>query len=158
MGRERKLRSTMAEKDRKLLHQLQFNFPLHESPFKELGKRVGLSEDKVIARMRYLKKKGLIRYIGAVINSNRVGFESTLLALSVTKKDLPRVVRIINSFENVSHNYLRSDSKFNLWFTLTAPAGELAKEIRKIKRLTGIKRILNLKSEKVYKIDARFKI
>lgn len=80
------------------------------------------------------------------------------MALSVPEKDLPAVARIVNSFDNVSHNYLRSDSKFNLWFTLTAPKGELSKEIKKIKKLTGIRDILNLKSKKVYKIDTRFRI
>lgn len=47
----------MTRKDRELLYQLQFNFPLNETPFKTLGERVGLSEEKVITRIRYLKKR-----------------------------------------------------------------------------------------------------
>ena len=67
-------------------------------------------------------------------------------------------VRIINEYPQVSHNYLR-DAEFNIWFTVTASSHtRLLRIIREIKKRAGLKDILNLKTLKVFKIDARFRL
>ena len=168
----------MDTKDKSLLHELQFAFPYTERPFLEIAKRLGLSEEEVIEKVKSYIKKGLIKYIGTVLNLNKLGFSSTLIAANVPEKDLKRAVKIINSFDGISHNYLRESFKeplekkqghkkrlgnaekkeYNLWFTLSVPANKMPGAIKKIKQLTGIKDLLNLKSERIFKIDARFNL
>ena len=148
----------MNKNDKSLLYELQFRFPLTPRPYLEVAKRLGLSEETVIKRIRAFKRKGIIRYIGSVFNSRKLGFESTLIAMSVPQKKLSRTVKTINNLRCVSHNYLRDDGDFNLWFTLTVPQGKLFAVLKRIKRLTGIKKMLNLRSEEVFKIDTRFKV
>lgn len=144
-------------KDKLLLEKLQSNFPLTRQPYQEIAKRLGLKEQGVINKVNFFKRRGIIRYIGAIFDTRKLGLKSTLIAMRVPKEKIRRSVKIINKYPEVTHNYLRKD-KFNLWFTLSAPSQKrLSKLIAQIKRKTGIREILNLATQKVFKIDARFK-
>ena len=144
--------------DKLLLEEIQFNFPVTAKPYREIGKRIGLSERRVVNRLMRLKENGVIRYIGAVFNTTKIGMESTLVAAQVPSRDLKRTSAIINKFDNVSHNYLREGSKFNLWFTVTAPSGKLEGMVKKIKTIAGIKTIMSLRSRRIFKIDVRLRL
>ncbi len=148
----------MDARDKRLIEELQFDFPLTEQPYRELACRLKMPEEEVIARIKKLKKEKVIRYIGPLFNMAKLGYESTLLAMCVPQKDLRRVVRMINRIDEVSHNYLRDDQRYNLWFTLTVPQGTLSARIKKIKKMTGISDLLNLKNEGMLKLDTRFRL
>jgi siroheme decarboxylase len=78
--------------------------------------------------------------------------------MSVPRKRLFQTVRIINSYPQISHNYLRN-GKYNVWFTLSAgSASQLVKFFKEIKNKTGIEDVLNLETVKVFKINARFNL
>jgi len=150
----------MSLKERRLLEELQSNFPITFRPYLEIARRFGLSEAEVITKTRAFKKRGVIRYIGAVFNLKRLGFSSTLIAARVPRSELKRAVKVINGYPQVSHNYLRND-KFNLWFTVVAFSKlELLNIIREIKKRVKLKNknVLDLRTLKVFKIDARFKL
>lgn len=156
----------LGQKDKLLLRELQFDFPLLERPFLEIAKRLGLTEQQVIKKVRFFCDTGIIRYIAGIFDQGKLGIVSTLIALSVPNKDLARVSRIINAYPQVTHNYLRRDvslafaqrgKKFNLWFTLSASSEvKLLSLIKEIRRKTGVEDMLNLPTKKVFKIDARF--
>lgn len=141
-----------------LLNLLQENFPIDSRPFLVLGELIGICEDEVINRIRMLIEKGYIRRIGGVFDSRRLGYFSTLCAISVPDHKIDIVADIINGYSCVTHNYIRNGS-FNMWFTLIAYSQERVEEIlEEIKKKTGINEILNLPSEKVYKIKTNFSI
>jgi DNA-binding Lrp family transcriptional regulator len=146
------------EKNRLLLKELQNNFPVSERPYLEIGKRLGLSESEVINKLKEFKKSGLLRYVGAIFDTKKMGFKSSLVAMVVPKERLWNVARIINSFPEVSHNYLRAD-RFNVWFTVSSQSeGKLKKIISRIKKRAKVAESLDLATKKVFKIDARFNI
>jgi DNA-binding Lrp family transcriptional regulator len=146
----------LKSKDRLLLRELQDNFPFSLRPYLDIGKRLRLSETEVINRVKALKKKKIIRYVGGIFDTKRLGIQSTLVAMSVPQERIKRVSKMINSYPEVSHNYLRNH-KFNLWFTLCAPSkAGLLRLLGRIKKRTGISQTLNLATLKVFKIDARF--
>jgi DNA-binding Lrp family transcriptional regulator len=148
----------MNQKERRLLEEIQFNFPLSPRPYLEIARRIGFSEAEVISKTRSFKKKGIVRYIGAVFNLKALGFSSTLIAARVPTNRMKRAVKVINKYPQVSHNYLR-DGEFNLWFTVSAPsASRLLGIVREIKKRAGIRDVLNLSPLRVFKIDARFKL
>ncbi|MBN2567968.1 MAG: Lrp/AsnC family transcriptional regulator, partial [Deltaproteobacteria bacterium] len=70
----------MDKTDRKILNIIQTGFPLEREPFKFLGEFVGISEDEALHRVQKLKEKGIIRRIGAVFDTKKMGFASTLCA------------------------------------------------------------------------------
>jgi len=148
----------LKQKDRSLVETLQNDFPLSKHPYYEIGKKLRLSEEEVIDRVNALKKKKIIRYVGAIFDTKKLGLVSTLIAMRVPRERLKKVIGIINRYPQVSHNYLRNN-RFNLWFTLSAYSRrELLRLIRQIKKITGIKDMLNLSTLKVFKIDARFSL
>jgi DNA-binding Lrp family transcriptional regulator len=145
-------------KDKLLLHELQNNFPLSSRPYSEIAKKLRLTEDTVMNRVKTLMKKKIIRYVGGIFDTKKLGIQSSLVAMSVSEQRLQKVVSIINAYPEISHNYLR-DAKFNLWFTLSAAdKNKLENLLSDIRRKTGINRILNLSTVRVFKIDSRFNL
>ena len=115
-------------------------FPLFKHPWLEIGHRLNISESEVISRLKRLIEAGAIVKIGPVFESSKIGLKSaTLVAMKVPKNKVEDVARIINDYDNVSHNYERED-EYNVWFTLAASSkNKLATTLNEIKQKTGVK-------------------
>ena len=107
--------------DRKLLNLIQSRFPLADRPYAELGEDLGIEEGDVIERLTSLKRKNVLRQIGAIFDTRRLGYKTTLVAMAFDPDNLHRSALRINRHPGVSHNYAREGSYFNLWFTLAVP-------------------------------------
>jgi len=146
----------MDQSDRDLLNEIQSDFPVESHPYGVLGQRLGMSEREVLERIAGLKQEGVIRRLGASINSRKVGFVSTLLAAQVPKERLDEFVTAVNACPGATHNYER-DHRYNVWFTLISPsAEEKERTIRALVERTGID-ILELPAKKIFKIRVNFK-
>lgn len=146
----------MDERDRKLLNEIQGSFPIEPHPYRVTGQKMGMDEDEVIARVEYLRQSGIIRRIGASINSRGIGYVSTLLAARVPPDKLDFFVETVNSCPGVTHNYERNH-EYNLWFTLIAPSEVEKREIiKKLIEETGVD-ILELPAERIFKIKVDFR-
>jgi len=141
--------------DRELLDLLQNNFPIAAAPYAIIGEKLGIDESDIINRIKTMKENGLIRRIGAVIDSRRMGMYSTLCAMEVPEADLESVASRINQLSGVTHNYQR-DHKYNIWFTLTASSPDEAESrLKELEASLGYV-ILNMPATKVYKIKVAF--
>jgi len=146
----------MDAKDRELLNEIQSSFPVEPHPYRVIGGRIGIGEQEVLARIACLKAEGIIRRIGASINSRRIGFVSTLLAARVAPEKLDSFVKEVNACPGVTHNYERKH-EYNVWFTLIAPSAEEKRRIiRELEDRTGIE-ILELPAKRIFKIRVDFK-
>ena len=103
---------------------------------------------------------GVIRRIGASLDSNKLGFRSTLAAVSVAPELVDCAADIIGRFYEVTHSYLRDDF-FNIWFTLIATDNNriesILGQIRKSLNLDKSK-VLNLPMKQLFKLDTRFRV
>jgi len=111
------LRLTKLQK--RLCNALQKGLPICARPFAEIAKELNTTEKEILQQTQRLKRRGIIRRIGALVNYRVLGMTSTLVAAHVPGGKLRGVAETVNSLENVSHNYLR-DHYYNLWFTLQA--------------------------------------
>jgi len=146
----------MDDIDRKLLNQIQSDFPATQRPYKDLGVRLSCSEDNILTRIKRLKKEGIIRRIGGNFDSQRIGFTTMLCAASVSDDTIEKFVRVVNKYPGVTHNYLR-DHHYNIWFTFVAPNMKaIDKYIEEIMKHTGVREILNLPAVKRFKILVNF--
>ena len=146
------------EIDIELLNIIQNNFPITLRPYKSIAEILDISEEDVLNRIKKLKDEDKIRKIGVTFNSKQLGYKSTLCALTVPADRLDEVAEIINSYEGVTHNYVRKH-KYNVWFTLIAPSIEsLQCTIEEIRMRIGINQIMNLSSQRVFKIKVDFKL
>ncbi|MFO8111772.1 MAG: AsnC family transcriptional regulator [Desulfosalsimonadaceae bacterium] len=150
--------ASIDDTDRRILNRIQSDFPITESPFAAIGDELGLSENDVIARVRRLRKNGIIRRIGGNFSPEKLGYVSTLCAGRVPPEKLEHFAEVVNSYPGVTHNYLRANT-FNVWFTFIAPSREsIAESLAEISEKTGISDILNLPATDVYKIRAHFNL
>lgn len=146
----------MDQVDRKILNIVQANFPITERPFQVLAEQVGMSEEEALRRTSNLKRDGVIRQIGPVFDSQKLGYKSTLVAMAVPLGQLDEVAQIVSGYPEVTHNYGREDH-YNLWFTLIAPSQERIEEIlHEIREKTDISKILNLPAKRLFKIKVEF--
>ena len=145
--------------DRALLERLQADFPLMTPrPFAALGRSLHLEEAEVLARVSRLKEASVIRQISAIFDTRRLGYQSTLVAFRVADAALEDVAAQVSAHPGVSHSYARPHH-YNLWFTLAVPPGqEVAAEVGRLARQTGVDDWLNLPSLRVFKIKTHFKL
>jgi radical SAM protein with 4Fe4S-binding SPASM domain len=148
--------SEMDELDKRILEAIQTGFPIARRPYDVLGKRLGTTGDEVFRRVARLTEAGCIRRLGAVFDSQRLGYTSTLVAAKVPPDRLDEVVGLVNQIPGVTHNY-RRDHAYNLWFTLTAGSqAQLTATISRLKRDTGIDDFHSLPALAVYKSNVQF--
>ena len=144
--------------DKTMLTLIQSNLPIAERPFLELANILGTTEDHVIERLRYLKENGYIRRIGPFFDSGKLEYKGTLVALKVKDGYMQQVAEFINKYPGATHNYQR-EGEYNLWFTLLTHSEEKRTQILdEIKAQDGVEKLMNLVSNKKYKINVQFKL
>lgn len=141
--------------DRVILGMIQSSFPIESRPYAVIGEKAGISEQEALDRVRSLKKRRIIRRVGANFQSAQLGFRSTLCAAKVPVESLEAFVAEVNSHTGITHNYLRRH-EYNIWFTCIGPSWEAVCDLLDgITAKTGIP-ILNLPAERMYKIKVDF--
>ena len=144
--------------DKALLNLLQGNLPVCSRPFAELAAQLGTDEATVLTRLRWLKQAGYLRRIGTFFNSARLGYVGTLVALQVDEDHMQSVAEAVNQYVGATHNYER-EGEYNLWFTLLTQTPEQERTIlHEVRALPGVHGMMNLKSQKKYKINVQFKL
>ena len=149
----------MDEIDYRILDELQSNFPLSPKPYEVISAKLKIPCDQLTERLAQLMADGVIRRLGASLDSRKLGFCSTLAAISVDD-DVSRASEIIDGYPEITHSYLRYD-RFNVWFTVIASDDEriesILKEIQEKLSLES-SQILNLPMKRLFKLNARFNV
>lgn len=148
----------MDQLDKAILNRIQRNFPISSRPYLEIASQLGISEEEIISRIKDLKEAGLIRRMGGIFDSKKLGYTSTLCALKVPEDRIDEVAEVINSYPGVTHNYLRNH-QYNMWFTYIAPSEEAIRVgLKEIKLKTHIDDQINLPATNFFKINVNFKL
>ena len=143
---------------RKILNEIQSDFPISSTPYRDLAERLDMTEDEVIEAVKRLKNRGIIRRIGGNFHTSKLNFVSTLCAARVPEEKIDHFVETVNAYPGVTHNYLRAHS-YNVWFTFIAEEMALIEEaLEAIRQKTGVREILNLPAEEMFKIKVDFAV
>lgn len=150
----------MDELDCRILEALQNDFPLSEKPYEIIANRLQIPCDELWNRTQRLIAEGIIRRIGASLDSHKLGFCSTLAAVCCQADLVEQAAEIIGRFPEVTHSYLRNDN-YNIWFTIIATDQErieyILEQIRTSLSLES-SQILNLPIKHLFKLNARFNV
>jgi len=145
--------------DRRIIKELQENFPLEMNPYEVIADNLGMSVDQLWQRILALAESGVIRRMGFSIDSRKIGYSSTLAAVRVSQDRIDEASELISEYPQITHSYLREDD-FNIWFTVIADDRDrvlvILEEIRDKLNLTEDD-VMDLPVEKLFKLDARFK-
>ena len=142
--------------DRQILNILQSDFPLVERPFAHIGEAVGVSASETIERIASLKRRNVVRQIGAIFDTRRLGYSTTLVAMKFREGDLDAAARRINEHPGVSHNYART-GQFNLWFTVAVPPSETIEgTVEQMASETGALAVRIMPTIRFFKIGVNF--
>jgi chlorite dismutase/DNA-binding Lrp family transcriptional regulator/nitrite reductase/ring-hydroxylating ferredoxin subunit len=141
--------------DKELLNLIQWNFPHHRAPWDALGEKLGVDAEDVMERVDRLRAEGVIRQIAVIMDTRKLGYTSSLVAMRVPEARVPEAAELLNRHPGVSHNYRRTH-EFNIWFTLAVPPGEeLDEHLDILSRLVQAEKVRKLPTLKLYKIGVK---
>lgn len=147
----------MDDIDRMVVNLLQAGFPVCELPYREAARRLGITEDDLIGRIRRMLDEGVLTRFGPLFQAEQLGGAFTLAAISVPEADFERTAAIINAMPEVAHNYER-DHELNMWFVLaTETAGGMARAMERIERDTGYP-VVDMPKTREYFVGLRFEV
>jgi len=119
----------LTETDKRLIYLLQSDLPVSQRPFAWLAQRVGLDEEKVIARVAAFKESGLIRRFGATLFHQRSGYPANVMvAWRAPAERIEEMGQHLAAFREVTHCYQRASAPtwpYNL-YTMTHGQTEAA--------------------------------
>jgi DNA-binding Lrp family transcriptional regulator len=142
--------------DKQILNLVQSRFPMSERPFQEMAEALGTDEADLLRRIRRLKKSNVIRQIGAIFDTRRLGYKTCLVAFNYPQELLRKGALRINQHPGVSHNYERT-GQFNLWFTIAVPPKEdLDAVINDLAKETGAESARIMPTIRFFKIGVNF--
>jgi DNA-binding Lrp family transcriptional regulator len=94
--------------DRRIIRATQAGLPLTPRPYHAIAEQLGLAPDEVMARMRAMQARGVIRRIGAVPNHYRLGYRANGMTVwDVPDERVDELGARVGRLESVSHCYHR---------------------------------------------------
>lgn len=138
--------------DKKVLMVAQKNFGFSTMPFDEIALKSELKVDLVLKIMQKLVDEGFITRTGPFFNLDRSSGYVSLVAMRVPEEKFTLVSELVNSYEEVAHNYKRKHD-LNMWFVLGASSQVKAFEILKEIELKTKLKTFNLPKLKEYNLD-----
>jgi len=136
--------------DRAIINRLQDGLPLVPAPFAAVARELQCDEATLINRTRRLLDQGVLTRFGPFFDAEAMGGAFCLCAMAVPAERFDEVAAIVNSFDEVAHNYAR-DHALSMWFVLATESQEgIAEAARAIERKTGLTVLLLPKLEEYF--------
>ena len=155
-GKPAKTPPRLDDRDKALMSVIQANFPVDRRPFERLAAYLGDDAEDIERRVRRMRGDGIIRRLGAVFDSRKLGYVSTLVAGRVAPDRVDEAAAEVSKLAGVTHNY-RREHAYNLWFTLTSESSERLEEtLEDLRQRTAALELHSLPALKVYKIRVHF--
>lgn len=104
---------------RQLRAVLGDGFPVTLRPFADLGARIGMTGEKVIAVIRSMRDARAIRCVGATLAPAALGYRASLCAVAVPEERIDDAASVLADVPNVTHAF-EMDDRYRLWFVLSA--------------------------------------
>jgi len=144
------------EIDKKVIGLIQGDLPLDKRPFATMAKKIDLTEEEFLSRVKDLKKQGIVRRFGATLRHQEAGFSSNaMVAWVVPDGRVDEAGGLLSKFPEVTHCYERrpqKDWQYNLYTMIHGNDRDLCIQIaERMSRSVGIDQYVLLFSEKEFK-------
>jgi DNA-binding Lrp family transcriptional regulator len=119
--------------ERKIIALIQGDMPVEKYPYRVIAGKVGTDEETVLAVLRDLCDRGIIRRFGATLRHQKTGFTANaMVAWRVNEDRAEEVGKLMASFDQVSHCYRRNPANhwpYNLYTMVHATDEASCREI-----------------------------
>jgi DNA-binding Lrp family transcriptional regulator len=110
----------MDDLDRQLLSLLQQGIPIRPRPFEAVGRKLGVDEAETFLRIGKLRAQKLFERISGVLDGKKLGYKSTLVAMSLDANKLGTAAGRLCAHPGVGLSQVM-EHELNFWFTLSLP-------------------------------------
>ena len=87
------VRSYIDQIDKNLLNILQSSFPMVQNPYAHIASELGIDEEETLQRIYALKKRNVVRQIGAIFDTRKLGYQTTLVAFRYPSGKIDKAAR-----------------------------------------------------------------
>ena len=106
--------------DQLLIEAIQNGLPLVSRPYAAIGKRIGMSESEVLARLSRLLKTGAIKRFGVVVRHRKLGYcANAMVVWNIPDEQVTSLGQQLGQFDCVTLCYRRArhlpDWPYNLY-------------------------------------------
>jgi len=99
----------LTDLEKQIVIELQNGLPLVKRPYLEIANRLGLTEDELIAKIKEMLQRGIIRRFGAALRHQDLGFTANAMVVwDVPEEQAPAAGRLMAGFAEVTHCYQRT--------------------------------------------------
>lgn len=125
------IRLPLTEQDIVIIHALQ-GTTFNDDLFTNIATHLSISPNKLLEKLKDLKKRGILRRWGVFLNSRTLGYNSALIALQIPENKIEKLENWIKNEKGITHCYVRRFfnkdgsvsnhelASFNIWLTLTS--------------------------------------
>ncbi|MEB3760045.1 MAG: Lrp/AsnC family transcriptional regulator [Desulfurococcales archaeon] len=143
------------ELDKRILMELQYDFPRDAYPFDIVAERLDLRVDKLIDRVNKLHRYGILKRIGFYVNYRGIRLKAALIAYE-SKGLVDELAKIYSRDKLATHVYLRDHPVYDVWVvTKRRTLDELVEHALEVSSTLGINHIV-LYSKRTYKLSVKF--
>ncbi len=143
---------TYTDKERAILRCAQSNLSESLTPYADIAREVGCTEEEVLALLIRMRDEGAVRRFGACIKHQRTGWtHNAMVAWQVEESDAERCGELAATHKQVSHCYFRPSPTTDWPYTLYTMVHGRSKEecaaiIEDVQNKTGIEQYTVLES------------
>lgn len=133
----------LTELDRQIVRALQDDIPLVEEPYALIAQELGVSQEELLARIKVMKEKGILRRFGATLRHQKAGYVANAMSAWVAPEEkVEELGRALSSYPQVTHCYereVRGSLPYNVYAMIHGRNQEECVRIaREVSRKTGI--------------------
>jgi siroheme decarboxylase len=118
-GRKAPETAALSPREADVARQIQGDIPLTGRPFQRIGETIGLTEGEVLSIAGSLRKRGIIRKIGAIVRHQKVGYTHNVMVVwAAPPARAEEAGKALSSFAEVTHCYERTPpfaGRYNLF-------------------------------------------
>lgn len=98
----------MRKKDKEIIHTIQEGIPLTKEPFREASRQLGVSQEKLVAKLKDFLDEGKLRRFGAKINQRKLGITANAVVIwKIPDDKLDHAIKMFTETPEISHCYER---------------------------------------------------
>lgn len=149
----------MDDRDRRILLAMRSSFPASARPYAAVARRLGMTEAAVLARLKRLRRSGLLRGVRAALDQKKLGLKgNVLVAWSVGEARADAVGRLFAARPEASHVVLREEAigwPYSLYTMIHAPTLAAARRVvREMAKDSGVDDYVELVTRRELKKSA----